>query len=202
MKVQMPPKIYTKTGDKGKTSLFGGQKVPKDHLRLEAYGSIDELNSHLGLIQAQLAQLAFGETSEPKEGQDWLERLQEQIESIQNYLFNLGSHLATPKAELQAQLPPLSESPIADLEQSMDLMSVELPPLQQFILPGGSPLASHLHVARTLCRRTERAIVRLHQVEPVENSILQYINRLSDWLFVSARYANLKLGFKDQTWSS
>ncbi len=212
---EVVPKIYTKMGDKGQTSLFSGEKVSKDHLRLEAYGSLDELNSLLGLIQSQVLFVLGASApadpsgvsteadlnlSSPSPQLEWAQKLLLQLEDIQNYLFNLGSHLATTSPESKLGLPSFSQKMTQALETNMDLMSVELPPLKSFILPGGSALASHLHMARSLCRRCERAIVRLHQNEPVEEPLLVYINRLSDWLFVCARYANLKLGFKDQIW--
>jgi len=162
--------IYTKTGDKGDTSLIGGQRVPKTHERLEAYGSIDELNSWIGLIACQ----------------DIADKHKTLLHNIQHQLFIVGSHLACPTPEKVATLPQLHTDDISALEQAIDEMDAQLPKLKNFILPGGNTLSSYCHIARTVCRRTERNILRINDFTCSEN-ILIYINRLSDYLFVLAR---------------
>ncbi len=163
-------KIYTKTGDKGTAGLFGGQRVSKNDPRLHAFGTIDELNSVLGLVVTQLEDVG----------------LQKEIQAIQSDL------LAIPANRLAADR-------VTVLEQSIDHMTAQLPELKQFILPGGHPTAATVHVARAICRRAERALVGMNEVDPM---ILQYINRLSDWLFTLARYINQQHGVTDQLWRS
>lgn len=169
-------KIYTRTGDHGETSLFGGTRVPKNDPRIEAYGTVDELNSFLGLARA--AEL-------PQQVEDVLHQ-------VQMDLFDIGAHLASPGSD---RFPGADESRIAQLEEAIDAMERELAPLTGFILPGGTPAASQLHVARTVCRRAERCVVALG-----EESTVTYLNRLSDYLFVAARFANLKAGRGDVPW--
>lgn len=177
-------KIYTKTGDQGNTSLFSGERLPKSDLRVEAYGILDELNSNLGVVVSQIA------TNQPD--------LVPQLEQIQVQLFRIGSYLAsTPDSSARETLTPLSESPIQRLEQAIDRMTSELPPLTSFILPGGHIAAATTHVARTVCRRTERAIVRLFHAmngaeDPQLRLALRFFNRLADFLFVLARYLNFR----------
>ena len=163
-------KIYTKTGDKGDTSLIGGQRVPKTHERLEAYGSIDELNAWIGLIADQ----------------DIAENHKTLLHNIQHQLFVIGFHLACPIQDLAATLPQLSVDEISSLEQAIDEMDAKLPKLKSFILPGGNTVSSYCQIARTVCRRAERNMLRITNFTPTE-SILIYINRLSDYLFVLAR---------------
>lgn len=180
-------KIYTKTGDAGDTGLFGGGRVPKDHLRVQAYGDVDELNSALGVVRAA-APTAF---------QDEL------LESIQRDLFALGGHLATPhpdKVRKALEKAELSGARVALFERTMDDASAELPPLKAFVLPGGTPKAAALHYARTVCRRAERSIVALARTEELPELFLIYINRLSDLLFTLARLANHRDGKGDVTW--
>lgn len=170
----MSLKIYTKTGDKGTTSLIGGTKVSKSHLRIEAYGTVDELNSYIGLCRDLV--------EEKKSRATLLE--------IQDRLFTIGSSLACdPIKEPKMRIPDLKEKDITFLESEIDRMSMTLPPMKSFILPGGHVISSHVHIARCVCRRAERCCVRLEveslEVEPV---ILKYLNRLSDYLFVLARY--------------
>lgn len=170
----MSLKIYTKTGDKGTTSLIGGTKVSKSHLRIEAYGTVDELNSYIGLCRDLL--------EEKKSRATLLE--------IQDRLFTIGSSLACdPIKEPKIRIPDLKEKDITFLESEIDRMHDTLPPMKSFILPGGHVISSQLHIARCVCRRAERCCVRLEveslEVEPV---ILKYLNRLSDYLFVLARY--------------
>ena len=176
-------KIYTKTGDSGETGLFGGGRVPKDAPRIASYGEVDELNAALGLARS---------AGPPPE-------MDELLALVQNKLFDLGAELATPDpASRGTQL--LGEQDIRRLEEAIDQYEARLAPLRQFILPGGSPLASQLHVARCVCRRAERAIVALSHLEPVSSTAIIYINRLSDLLFVLAREANRVAGVDDVPW--
>ena len=179
--------IYTKQGDHGKTSLFGGNPVSKADLRLEAYGSIDELNAALGLA------MSLWETIP--------ETVQQELLSAQNYLFTLGSHLACGDERMRSHLPPLLPELEGRLEQQIDAWQKTLPSLREFILPGGSSGAATLHLARTVCRRAERAVVRLHESLAVEPHILIYLNRLGDYLFVIARVANATAQCGDVIWS-
>jgi cob(I)alamin adenosyltransferase len=173
--------IYTRAGDRGETSLFGGQRVPKDHLRVEAYGSLDETNSALGLAIAFLRQ----------------RRLARLLREVQSDLFQLGAELATPGAP-RSRLPP---ERTAELERLIDEYDARLPPLKNFVLPGGAPAAALLHLARALCRRAERAVVRLaREGEEVSPQALTYLNRLSDLLFVLARYVNKAEGREEVPW--
>ncbi len=179
-------RIYTKTGDKGQTSLVGGSRVSKTDVRLLSYGTVDELNSVIGLVRAHLGELS-----------DFDSRLQ----NVQNNLFNLGSHLACDDAAMRSKLPGLSADALSLLEGDMDSWESELQPLKQFILPGGTVAAAFAHQARTVCRRAEREILVLHSSSPVESDILIYMNRLSDWLFLLARKLNHALGVADVPWS-
>lgn len=179
-------KIYTKTGDEGKTSLFGGKRVWKDDLRLQAYGTIDELNSVLGIASGEIQS----------------EELREIISSIQNDLFTLGSDLATP-LEIEAKnfaIPRVDENFISRLEKFIDSYDNQLPELKNFILPGGTKGASYLHFARTICRRAERETVALGKSVDIGDKIVVYLNRLSDLLFVLARYDNSRNGTPDIHW--
>lgn len=172
-------KIYTRTGDHGETSLFGGARVAKNDARIEAYGTIDELNSHLGVARA--AGIANDE----------------QFHRIQMDLFDIGAHLASPGT---SRFPGVELARIEALERAIDVMESELAPLTSFILPGGSMGAAQLHVARTVCRRAERLVVALHDDSPATISTIAYLNRLSDFLFVAARYANLRAQVEDVPW--
>lgn len=176
-------KIYTKTGDKGETGLVTGTRVKKYNLRLEAYGTVDELNSHLGLIQCQEI------SSDLK---DFLLR-------IQNKLFNVGSLLSKDK-ETTFEIPEIKKSDIQDIENEIDKMQAELPPLRNFILPGGHPVVAYCHIARTICRRAERLIVKLSEQAAINNELLIYINRLSDYLFVLSRKIAKDLNVNENTW--
>jgi cob(I)alamin adenosyltransferase len=180
-------KIYTKTGDRGETALFGGGRVSKDHPRVAAYGDVDELNSVIGLIRA----------TEPAGFFDPL------LESIQRDLFSIGGHLATPDPERVSKAlekAALSPERVSEFERAMDEAERELPPLKAFVLPAGTPKASALHLARTVCRRAERSVVHLAQSNEVPGLFLIYLNRLSDLLFTLARLANHRGGVKDVTW--
>ena len=180
-------KVYTRTGDDGTTGLGGGQRVPKDSPRIEAYGTVDELSSAIGVAVALGLQT----------------RLAEALARIQNELFNLGSDLCILEEDkVKMPVPVVEERNVDALERLMDELSEELSPLQNFILPGGSPGAAQLHVARTVCRRAERLVIALSRLEPVGPFVVKYLNRLSDALFVMARYENLKRGVTDVLWDS
>ena len=168
-------KIYTRTGDSGQTSLFGGTRVAKSDARIEAYGTVDELSSFLGAIPNL-----------------------EEIPAIQSDLFEIGAHLASPGT---SRFPGVEPSRIEDLERAIDAMERELTPLTTFILPGGSAAAAQLHIARTVCRRAERRVVALEDDSPATQSTITYLNRLSDYLFVAARFANHRAGVKDVPWT-
>jgi len=186
-------KIYTKTGDQGRTRLVDGRECSKASLRVESYGSVDELNSTLGFV---LHSLRAAKNST-------LANLGNQIESIQNQLFTVGSHLACEKEETRKMLPAFEERWIQALEHAIDGMTAQLPELKDFILPGGSESASLLHMARTVCRRAERGVVALIEKghhEDENHRALRYLNRLSDHLFVAARYANQAVQVPDQIW--
>ncbi|HTG55676.1 MAG TPA: cob(I)yrinic acid a,c-diamide adenosyltransferase [Niabella sp.] len=178
-------RIYTKTGDQGKTSLIGGTKVSKADLRIESYGTVDELNSYIGLCK----DLLQDDTS--------ITILQE----VQDRLFTIGAELACdPDKATKVSIPDLHESDIEVLEKEIDRMELKLEPLKAFILPGGHPTLSHLHIARTVCRRAERCCVRLAHESIVDPFIIKYLNRLSDYLFVLARYSGHLLNVADIPW--
>ncbi len=179
-------KIYTKTGDEGKTSLFGGRRVSKAHERIEAYGLADHLNAQLGVVCLHV------------QPGDLLERLQR----VQAELFNLGADLATPLDVENDYIVRLEAREVEQLEQEIDEMEESLSPLTTFILPGGTPAAAHLHMARTTCRQVERAVVVLADMEPINQQVATYLNRLSDWLFVLARVANARAEVADVPWVS
>jgi cob(I)alamin adenosyltransferase len=170
-------KIYTRTGDSGETSLFGGSRVAKDDPRIEAYGTIDELNSAIGVVRASWP-------SSP---------IDKQLNAIQSDLFDIGAHLAAPGNDRFAGVEPRR---IDELERAIDAMESELQPLTNFIIPGGSLPAAELHIARTVCRRAERRVVALED----NPATVAYLNRLSDYLFVAARYANRGHGVPDTPW--
>lgn len=183
----MTLKIYTKTGDDGETGLFGGGRVAKDHPRVSAYGDIDELNAVIGMARSV----------------EMMPRIDEVLAPIQRDLFSLGALLATPdldKMKEQLEKARISDARIAQLEQAIDDGEQELEPLRAFILPGGTPKAASLHVARTVCRRAERAIIHLQREAEVPPIVLVYLNRLSDLLFVLARVANRRAGAGEVTW--
>lgn len=182
----MAMKIYTKTGDNGTTSLIGGTKVPKSHLRIEAYGTVDELNCHIGLCKDLLAD----------------EQGKKILLEVQDRLFTIGSSLACdPVKEPKMQIPDLKETDIELLEKEMDRMNETVPPMKSFILPGGHITLSQLHIARCVCRRAERCCVRLEQESlEVEAIIIKYLNRLSDYLFVLSRYAGHQMNVEEIPW--
>ena len=183
----MSMKIYTKTGDAGETGLFGGGRVAKDHPRVAAYGDVDELNSTIGVARATAPTEAFDDL----------------LDSVQRDLFAIGGHLATPDPEKVAKAlakAALAEERVVEFEQIMDAADEELPPLRAFVLPAGTPKAAAFHLARTVCRRAERSVVRLAHAEPVPGLFIVYLNRLSDLLFTLARLANHRGGTGDATW--
>ncbi|MDC7995734.1 cob(I)yrinic acid a,c-diamide adenosyltransferase [Altibacter sp. HG106] len=184
-------KIYTKTGDKGTTALFGGTRVPKHHIRIESYGTVDELNSHIGLIRDQEI---------PSETKEFLA-------ALQHDLFTLGAMLATDpeKAQLKSgkerlNIPKIDVEAVKRLENEIDAMNETLPAMTHFILPGGHPTVSYCHIARCVCRRAERLATLLHTEEPVDAQVLTYLNRLSDYLFVLARKLSKVVGAEETPW--
>lgn len=185
-------KIYTKSGDLGETGLFGGSRVPKDHPRIAAYGTLDELNAALGLARAEIARA----DGLPPASRDRLDSL---LGQVQNRLFDLGAELASPSAESKG-MQVLGEPHVELLEAAIDDFEGRLEPLNRFILPGGAAAAAQLHVARCVCRRAERRIVALAAGEPVRDLPVKYVNRLSDLLFVLARTVNHEAGVGDTPW--
>jgi cob(I)alamin adenosyltransferase len=180
-------KVYTRTGDDGTTGLGGGQRVPKDSLRIEAFGTVDELNSALGVA------LALGLD----------ERLVAALRPVQNDLFHLGSDLCILEEDkARFKVPQIEQRHVDALEELMDELSDQLPPLENFVLPGGAPGAAQLHVARCVCRRAERLTIALGRAEPIGAFAVRYLNRLSDALFVMARYENQRRGVPDVLWNS
>ncbi len=180
-------KVYTRTGDDGTTALGAGGRVAKDSPRIEAYGTVDELNSQIGLV------ISIGVN----------DVIAAALRSVQNDLFHLGSDLCVPEEEKERRpVPSIEDRHVAGLEILMDRLSEELPPLENFVLPGGAPGAAQLHVARTVCRRAERLVVALARREPVGPYTVKYLNRLSDALFVMARHENKRRGVPDILWNS
>ncbi|RMF78742.1 MAG: cob(I)yrinic acid a,c-diamide adenosyltransferase [Chloroflexi bacterium] len=178
-------KIYTKTGDDGTTSLFAGGRVPKTHLRVECYGTVDELNSVIGVARSM---------NPSGLADEWLTHLQHD-------LFNLGADLATPRDAKAEWVVRIDATHIAWLEETIDRMDTDLPTLKAFILPGGTPAAAHIHVARTVCRRAERRAILLAEQEHIGEHIIPYLNRLSDFLFTLARWENLEGGETEEKWA-
>jgi cob(I)alamin adenosyltransferase len=178
-------KIYTKGGDKGNTSLFNGKRVSKAALRIEAYGTIDELNSFIGFLHAQIE----------------IENSKNQLIQIQTHLFEIGSWLANDTNDA-SKLPVLSDEEILFLENSIDKMELELEPLKNFILPGGNIQVSSAHICRTVCRRSERFVVRLQNEEQIPDHVVIFLNRLSDYFFVLARFIAKQTNAKEQPWKS
>lgn len=186
-------KIYTKTGDKGQTSLFGGTRVPKHHIRIESYGTVDELNSYIGLVRDLITDKAQ----------------QELLTIIQDKLFVLGATLATPpekeklkNGENRLKIKQVTTEDIEQLEKAIDTMNAELPAMTHFILPGGHPTVSQCHIARCICRRAERICTLLDSQDSIDNHILQYLNRLSDYLFVLSRKISQDLNVTEIKWNS
>lgn len=179
-------KIYTKTGDEGTTALFGGKRVSKADLRIDAYGTVDELNAWMGVLRDQPVN----------------ESRAALLISIQNCLFTIGSMLAADPDNKKVKIPLLSPDDTAALEQAIDAMDAQLPPMRSFVLPGGHPSVSFAHVARTVCRRAERLVIALDESESAPEEVLRYLNRLSDYLFVLARKMTHELGAEETPWKS
>ncbi len=177
-------KIYTKKGDKGTTSLIGGTRLPKHHVRIESYGTIDELNSYIGLLRDLI----------PAHKQTPV------LIEIQDRLFTIGSHLAADPEKSRMQLPELLESDVTLLEKEIDDMDAEIPTMKCFVLPGGHPHVSHCHIARCVCRRAERLVSHLNEISTVEPLIAAYMNRLSDYLFVLSRKLTHELNAEEIPW--
>ena len=177
-------KVYTKTGDKGETSLFGGSRVSKGHLRIHAYGTVDELNSYIGLLR----------DLSPDEVRN------AELIRIQDRLFTLGALLATESEKAKKGLPVIMQEDIEDLEEAIDAMDQSLVPIKTFVLPGGHPTVSYCHISRCVCRRAERICVELSENSKVEGIVIQYLNRLSDYLFVLSRFLTKILKVKETPW--
>lgn len=177
-------KIYTRTGDQGTTALFGGQRLPKSDLRIEAYGTIDELNSFVGLLRDQTVNASRKEI----------------LIEIQDRLFTIGSILATEPGNTKVKIPSLQESDIVLLEKEIDQMDSQLPPMKHFVLPGGHPSVSVGHVVRTVCRRAERLVIALNVQSPVDSIVIKYLNRLSDYFFMLCRMMAHELRIEETPW--
>ncbi|MBL7843624.1 MAG: cob(I)yrinic acid a,c-diamide adenosyltransferase [Cyclobacteriaceae bacterium] len=177
-------KIYTKTGDSGSTSLFGGKRVLKSDLRIDTYGTVDELNSYLGLLRDQEVN----------------HKRKDILIEIQDRLFTIGSILATEPGNDKVKIPALSEADIQLLEKEIDTMDAQLPPMRSFVLPGGHPSVSFCHIARTVCRRAERLVIALDAVEKTNPLVIQYLNRLSDYLFMLSRKMTAELKAEETPW--
>jgi cob(I)alamin adenosyltransferase len=176
-------KIYTKAGDNGETGLLGGDRIAKNSLRIHAIGEVDELNASLGVVAANLVEVSHRQA----------------VEWIQNRLFDLGSELACP-ANGKFQIESITATQIQRLELEIDAFTDRLPPLKNFILPGGTIGASHVHMSRSVCRRAERAVTELNESEPLRGEPLQFLNRLSDWLFCFSRILNFEANLEDVIW--
>lgn len=177
-------KVYTRTGDAGTTGLLGGTRLPKNHIRIEAYGTVDELNSHIGLLRDHDAANPYREA----------------LIAIQNDLFTLGSHLASDPEKNKMALPELPVERIEALEFAMDSLDTDLPEMRNFVLPGGHPAISQCHVTRCVCRRAERATIALAQQSFVADHLIRYLNRLSDYFFVLSRKLSHDLGVEESPW--
>jgi len=180
----MSLKIYTKTGDKGQTSLLGGTRVPKHHIRIEAYGTVDELNSWIGLLRDSVSD----------------EHTKTILVDIQDRLFTMGSSLASDPVKSKVKIPHLSEDDIVVFEKEIDTMDVELPPMKNFVLPGGHQTISYCHITRCVCRRAERRVIHLAENEQVDELVIKYLNRLSDYLFMLARKLTKDLQATEVPW--
>jgi len=178
-------KIYTKKGDKGNTSLLGGKVVPKNHLKIIAYGTVDELNAYLGLVRIKVSNKA----------------IQDNLIKIQNELFTIGSNLAVDSSRSKIKIPLLTQEMVADLELKIDDMNNELPEIKSFLLPGGNEIVALCHIARCVCRRAERHIVTLDKVEKIQSELIKYLNRLSDYLFTLSRFLTKELKAQEIPWN-
>ena len=185
-------RVYTRGGDKGETCLAGGQRVPKDSLRIEAYGTVDELNATIGVARATAEESLAGHAK--------LAELNAILKRVQHELFNVGSILATLPPDVHPRQARVTEAEIVQLEAEIDRMNAVLPALRSFVLPGGCRLNADLHVCRTVCRRAERIAVALARQEPIDGEIIRYLNRLSDALFVWSRWASHTLGVPEILW--
>ncbi|MBL7919256.1 MAG: cob(I)yrinic acid a,c-diamide adenosyltransferase [Bacteroidia bacterium] len=179
-------KIYTKTGDKGQTSLIGGTRLPKHHVRIEAYGTVDELNSHIGLLRDVIEEKTTFEL----------------LISIQDRLFTIGSHLAADPEKNKMQLPPIYEEDVVVLEKAIDKINEKVPEMKSFVLPGGHIYVSYCHIARCVCRRAERAVLRLAENEKIEDIHIKYLNRLSDYLFMLSRWITMDKKASEIPWKA
>lgn len=179
-------KVYTKTGDKGTTALFGGKRVPKHNLRIEAYGTVDELNSYVGLIRDQKIDANSFDV----------------LIEVQDRLFTLGAILATVPGNTKVKVPQLNEQDVTFLEQEIDKMNETLPEMRSFVLPGGHTTVSYCHIARCVCRRAERIVTHLAEEEEVAELVLIYLNRLSDYIFVLSRKLTQDLGANEVSWEA
>ena len=177
-------KIYTKTGDSGQTSLIGGTRIPKHHQRIEAYGTVDELNSWMGLIGDECVE----------------ENLKAFLRKVQHHLFDVGSNLAADPEKNRMKLPEIKEDDVLEIEQWIDTMNGVLPELKNFILPGGCVEVSHIHIARCVCRRAERNMTALHEMQAIDETLIRFMNSLSDFLFVMARYTAQRLEAPEIKW--
>lgn len=177
-------KIYTKTGDKGTTALFGGKRVSKADLRIETYGTIDELNSYVGLVRDQAVN----------------QNRKSILVEIQDRLFTIGSILATEPGNTKVKVPSLQQEDVTVLEKQIDAMDASLPPMKSFVLPGGHQSVSFCHVARTVCRRAERLVIALDAQEKIDALVIQYLNRLSDYLFMLSRKMSAELSAEEMPW--
>ena len=189
-------RVYTRKGDKGTTGLVGGQRVPKHHARIEGYGTVDELNSVLGLCKVSLTEAMVGASD--AEGLQWLS---DTLLRVQHELFNLGSILATRPEDVHPMQPRVTEDDVKRLEADIDKVNDDLPTLRSFVLPGGSRLNAELHLARTVCRRAERLVVALAEHEEIDTSSVAYLNRLSDAFFVWSRFASAAQGVDEVLWN-
>ncbi len=185
-------KVYTRTGDKGLTRLVGGQRVPKDDARIEAYGTTDELNSVLGIVRVEL-----GRSPAALDAREWLDA---RLIEIQHDLFNVGSDLATRSEDRWEGMRLVAPTDVTRLEGEIDHMNEILPPLKEFILPGGGPVGAFLHQGRTVCRRAERRVITLSGLEDTNPDAVKYLNRLSDWLFVAGRWVGKAMDEPEFYW--
>lgn len=184
-------RVYTRTGDKGETGLVGGTRVPKDNLRIEAYGTVDELNAAVGVVRA------FNQDAPPTAARDRLEAI---LKRVQNELFDLGSELATPPDAFYEGMFRVGDEDVAALERLMDDCEADLEPLNSFVLPGGGRVSALLHQCRTVCRRAERSVLRLQRDEAIGSGPLRYLNRLSDLFFVLSRWIGKQNGEREVLW--
>jgi cob(I)alamin adenosyltransferase len=188
-------RVYTRSGDRGQTSLADGSRIDKDNPRIRTYGEIDELNSVLGLVRVEL-----GREPHREDHTSFVDILDRQLERIQQELFNLGAELASPKITAKGNQHLLGEDHVSALERDMDALNETLAPLESFVLPGGGPVGAAAHLARTVCRRAERDLVWLAREETIRPEALGYLNRLSDYLFVLARSVAHELGYTETLW--